>query len=137
MALKSAEFCDEECLFGMPHPNIRKIILKPVTKYSIIPHFWIVETKIFFLQIWKNERCIFAPSSKDLCITWNMIILDTSTFTNEYHLMKAGIKYFPMFLNFLSSHFQTFLMWFYFFTFPGTKFVINGHFTLIFGFGKL
>ena len=43
---------------------------------------------------------------------------------------------FPMFLTFLSSLFWTFLLWFSFSTFPGTKFVINRHFTFIFGCGK-
>ena len=44
---------------------------------------------------------------------------------------------FLMFLTFLYSLFRTFLMWFSFSTFPGTKFVTNGHFTLIFGCAKL
>ena len=44
---------------------------------------------------------------------------------------------FPMFLTFLPSLFRTFLMWFSFTTILGTKFVINGHFTLIVGCGKL
>ena len=50
---------------------------------------------------------------------------------------KTENSNFPMFLTFLSSLFRTFLMWFSFSTFPGTKLVKNAHFTLIFGCGKL
>ena len=41
------------------------------------------------------------------------------------------------FIFLCSSLFQTFLMWFSFSNFPRTKFLINGHFMLIYGCGKL
>ena len=84
---------------------------------------------------------------------WQVCILQEYCATNrekkihlQYAKMKGALQiqrtdnictFSYVLKTFLSSLFWTFLMWFSFSTFPGTKFVINGHFTLIFGCGKL
>ena len=61
----------------------------------------------------------------------------TETNTMRCIESKRHKKNFPIFLTFLSSLFETFLMRFSFSTFPGTKFLISGHFMHVFGHGKL
>ena len=52
-------------------------------------------------------------------------------FTRSYFNAPILGKYLFYVLNFSFLAFLDFFMWFSFSTFPGTKFVINGHFTLI------